>query len=275
MCRRLALFGAILICISPALPASGQSVEVARDYYDHGLNEKAKDQLITAVHAAATTPANKAKALYLLGSIEFDEGHLHTAVLDWTRLAKEYPQTPEGKEISARLVQLSGVVSKVSDETTTSAVASSYISNGDFWSRADRKFTIDTSWLEVTDLGIEWYDRAIKEFPGSDAAELAYQKKMFALIGSHGESRTDEATGAAGNYAKYMPMILQTFSAMAEAFPTNSSLQAFRYQIAQIYWGHKDWTNTRMWLQKIIDISGDDHTFYSEAARARLTKIEY
>ncbi len=30
--------------------ASGQSVEVAKDYYQHGLNDKAKEILITLLH---------------------------------------------------------------------------------------------------------------------------------------------------------------------------------------------------------------------------------
>jgi hypothetical protein len=42
---------------------------------------------------------------------------------------------------------------------------------------------IDASWLPHVEMAVDWYDRVIKEFPGSDAAELAYERKLFALIG--------------------------------------------------------------------------------------------
>jgi hypothetical protein len=77
------------------------------------------------------------------------------------------------------------------------------------------------------------------------------------------------------NYQKYMPLVLTTFADLEKAFPNSSALQAFRYQIAQAYWAHRDWQNTRAWLQKIIDKGGAESTFYTEAAKARLQKVEY
>jgi hypothetical protein len=92
-------------------------------------------------------------------------------------LAGVYPDA-ESKEITARLAQLNEMVAKVSDVGISSAVARSYISNGDFWvSGNERKFTIDSSWLPMIELANEWYDRVIKEFPGSDAAEIAYERR--------------------------------------------------------------------------------------------------
>src|SRR5207248_10705849 len=118
-----------------------------------------------------------AKELYLLRQISFDEGHIKVALDDWRSLVHDYPQTTEAKEINGRLKQLNEIVSKVSDASVTSAIARSYISNGDFWSRIDRKFLIDASWLPEVELAVDWYDRVIKEFPGSDAAVLAYERK--------------------------------------------------------------------------------------------------
>jgi tetratricopeptide (TPR) repeat protein len=254
--------------------AAGQSVELAKDYYQHSLNDRAKDILITVVHGSNTTPANKAKALYLLGQISFDEGHIKVALLDWQSLVNEYPQTIEAKEIGARLAQLNEIVTKVSDANITSAVARSYISNGDFWSRGDRKFLIDSSWLPEVDLAVEWYDRVIKEFPGSDAAELAYERKLFALLGWK-ELGDGGTYGLQNDYKKYLPQVLETFASLESAFPKGSSLQAFRYQIAQAYWVHRDWANARLWLQKIIDKGNGENTFYTETAKARLQKVEY
>jgi hypothetical protein len=155
----------------------------------------------------------------------------------------------------------------------TSVVAGSYLSNGDFWSKGERKFIIDSSWLPEVELATAWYDRVIKEFPGSDAAERAYEKKMFALLGS--VEPDGDASGLRFNYGEYLPQVLDTFASLEGAFPDNASLQAFRYQIAQAYWRNKDWTNTRLWLQKIIDKSNGQQTFWTEAARARLMKVEH
>ena len=275
MFKKVPLFLCVVFYVGQlASCAAGQSVELAKDYYQHSLNDRAKDILITVVHGPNTLPANKAKALYLLGQISFDEGHIKVALLDWQSLVSEYPQTTEAKEISARLAQLNEIVTKVSDANITSAVARSYISNGDFWSRGDRKFLIDSSWLPEVELAVEWYDRVIKEFPGSDAAELAYERKLFALLGWK-ELGDGGAYGLRNNYKKYLPQVLDTFTSFETAFPKSSSLQAFRYQIAQAYWSNRDWVNARIWLQQIIDKGNGESTFYTETAKARLQKVEY
>src|SRR5215470_289613 len=91
MLKRLALL--LYVFFFGVLPfASAQSVELAKDYYQHSLNDKAKDVLITVLHGATTTPANKAKCLYLLGQISFEEGHIRVALTDWQTLVKDYPQ---------------------------------------------------------------------------------------------------------------------------------------------------------------------------------------
>lgn len=255
--------------------AFGQSVELANDYYQHGLNDKAKDILITTLHSPSSLPANKAKSLYLLGQISFDEGRITVAITDWQTLAKTYPQTPEGKEISARLAQLNEIVTKISDTKVTSIIAGAYLSNGDFWSKGDKTLIIDSSYLSEVELATAWYDRVIEEFPGSDAAERAYEKKIFALLGWVDPDGVQHGLRIyGGGEQKYFPIVLDTFASFESAFPEDSLLQAFRYQIAQAYWRNKDWTNTRLWLQKIIDKGNGQRTFYTEAAKARLQKVE-
>lgn len=163
---------------------------------------------------------------------------------------------------------------KLSDSNITSLTAQSYVSNGDFWSKSDRVFHIDSSWLPHVELAAGWYDRTIKEFPNSDAAELAYERKLFALIGWK-EIGEDSAYGLRANFGKYMPQVLDTFTSFENAFPSNSSLQAFRYQIAQAYWGQRDWSNARLWLERVIEKGDGRPTFYTETANARLQKLEY
>ncbi|HLM80331.1 MAG TPA: hypothetical protein VK302_06830 [Terriglobales bacterium] len=276
MLRRASLYVCVTVYVGflTSCASSAQSVDLAKDYYQHGLNEKAKETLIVVLHGASTAPASKATALYFLGQISFDEGRINVALADWKSLVHEYPQTSEAKEISGRLKQLNEIVGKFSDANITSAVARSYLSNGDFWSKSDRKFMIDASWLPHVEMAIDWYDRVIKEFPGSDAAELAYERKLFAVIGGK-ELGEDSTYGLRANYSKYMPQLLETFSNFETAFPNNSSLQGFRYQVAQAYWGHRDWANTRLWLQKVIENSNGQATFYTETAKARLQKVEY
>lgn len=266
------VFALLSAAISPF--ALSQSIEMANDFYQHGLNDKAKDILITSYHNPATPPANKAKALYLLGEITFEEHRVKVALDDWRTLVKEYPQSPEGKEIKERLVQLSDIISKASDSSVNSVVASSYLSNGDFWAKGNETFMIDSSWLPNVELASEWYDRVLQEFPKSDAAERAYESKLRSLIGS--EDRVSERSyGVKQDFDRYMPQVLSTFTSFETDFPENSSLQAFRYQIAQAYWNHKDWASTRLWLQKIIDKGAGTATFWTETAKARLKKIEY
>jgi tetratricopeptide (TPR) repeat protein len=276
MTKHVARFPALLFAFALFIPnAFGQSVELANDYYQHGLNDKAKDILISTLHSASSLPANKAKSLYLLGQISFDEGRITVAIADWQTLAKTYPQTPEAKEINARLAQLNEIVTKISDTRVTSIVAGAYLSNGDFWSKAESKFVIDGSYLPEVELATAWYDRVIEEFPGSDAAERAYEKKMFALLGWVDPDGVQHGLKIQWENQKYFPPVLDTFASFESAFPEDSLLQAFRYQIAQAYWRDKDWTNTRLWLQKIIDKGKGQHTFYTEAAKARLLKVEH
>ncbi|MCD4712066.1 MAG: hypothetical protein K8R73_02175 [Clostridiales bacterium] len=72
-----------------------------------------------------------------------------------------------------------------------------------------------------------------------------------------------------------MPKLLETFASYEKDHPNASSLQAFRYQIAQAYWSNKDWTKTKEWLNLIIKVSGDSDSFYKDLAERRLKKVEY
>ncbi len=272
-----------LFCISAASSlllscsssVTAQQFDLARDYYVHGLKPKALEVFIELYHDPKVAPATKAEALYYMGQIAFDDGSYSTAVDDWTRLVKDYPTSKHSSELKDRLTQLREVFAKVSDASVSSAVAQSYIRNGDFWSESDRKFTIDTSWMPMVEVAVAWYDRVIAEFPGSDAAELAYQRKMFALLGWKELGQYGSSYGLKSDFARYVPHVLKTFGEFETAFPASPYLQAFRYQIAQGYWSQKDWPSTREWLQKIIYSGKGQPSFYTEAARARLYKVEY
>jgi hypothetical protein len=170
---------------------------------------------------------------------------------------------------------LKEVFAKETDASLESLVARSYIRNGDFWADGDKKFNIDSSWMSHVDLAVNWYDRVIQEFPGSDAAEIAYQRKMFALIGWRELGRDGEAYGFEVQLSAVHTASTENIRGIRGRFSKSSHLQGFRYQIAQAYWGPKDWDNTRAWLNKVIEAGAGQDSFYTDTAKARLKKIEY
>ena len=276
MIKKLKLTVIILIgLLTFTCVALAEPIDLAKDYYTHNLNDKAKELFIGILYDSQESDAAKAEALYWLGQISFQEGRYSTALNDWRKLIKKYPQTTQAREISDRLKQLNEIISKPPKEHLASAVAKSYLNNGDFWSKSDETFTIDATWLPKVEMAIEWYDRTINEFPKSAAAEIAYQKKLFALLGWKDPGDDGAAYGLKADFGKYMPQVLATFAEFENNFPESSYLQAFRYQIAQAFWEQKDWENTKLWLQKIIDAAKGEETFYTQTAKARLNNIEY
>jgi tetratricopeptide (TPR) repeat protein len=262
-------FLVLLVCARPTV-GSGQSLALARRLGDHGLSNEAKREFISVVQAATASAADKAEALYQLGQLSFAEGRYKTALADWAELQQKFPASQQAKDLSDRLAQLREVVQNQSDESISNAVAASYLRNADFWSDAPDKFTIDASWLPKVELAVTWYDRVIKEYPQSDVAGLAYGRKLRALLGWREATQYGSNYGTKASFAKYMPMVLSTFDEFAKSFPTDPSLQAFRFQIAQAYWTTSDVANTRLWLQRVVDEAKDQQTFYSELAKARL-----
>jgi tetratricopeptide (TPR) repeat protein len=210
-----------------------------------------------------------------MGQIAYDENSYSTALGDWQKLIKEYPSSSSAAELKDRLSQLQDIFTKATDASIDSLVARSYIRNGDFWFDGDRTFTIDSSWLPSVSLAISWYDRVIQEFPGSDAAKLAFERKLFALRGWKDPGRDGEKYGLKVDFQGWLPTMLKTFSDFEAAFPKSTNLQAFRYQIAQAYWLQKDWQNTREWLNKVLAAGVGQPSFYTEAAKARLAHTEY
>ena len=251
------------------------AIEIANDFYRHNFTDKAKEKFLDIYHNPLSSDKEKAQALYLVGQITFEEGNYTVAIDDWQILISKFPDSKETKEISKRISQLREIISQSTEGTFSNAVAMSYLNNGDFWSNAERKFLIDSSWMPNLEIALEWYDKILEEFPKSPAAEIAYQRKLFALFGWTESGDDGRSFGLKANFAKYMPRILKTFGYYEKDFPKSSFLQGFRYQISQAYWIHEDWQNTRKWLKKVIAAGGDEKTFYTETAKARLKKIEY
>ncbi len=258
--------------------ANATDLEKAQALAAHGLRAEAKALFIELLFQQKPSAKEQATCLYWLGNISFEEGNYAAAGDDWRRLVDTYPDAPEAGEVTERFGLLKDALSQASDKQKISSVAAAIISNGDFWSHSENKFSIDSSWLPPVEMASEWYDRVITGFPGTPEAELAFQRKMFALIGWREGGRDGDAHGAKGNSAKYLPMILKTFGEFEAAFPESPYLQGFRYQIAQIYWSMRDFKETRAWLKKVIDgesgrVGGE--SFYVRLAKWRLQKVEF
>lgn len=267
----------VLLTISFAncLCLNAQSIELALDYYHHGIIERSKVIMLEIYHSNNSSSDEKAKSLYWLGQITYDEGNLQVAFDDWQSLIKQFPESFEALEIQQRLDILYETMIEISDISISSTAAKSFIKHGDFWSDAENKYLIDNSWLPNVELAIEWYDRVINEFPGTNAAELAYRKKIFTLLGWKESGQYGSSYGVRDDFKKYMPQVIETFNEFETNHSESSSLQAFRYQIAQAHWKNRNWFGTREWLQKILDSSEGEETFYTQLAKARLNKVEY
>jgi len=254
---------------------SAASLQKATMYDEHGLRAEAKQELIDVIFSKASQN-DKAEAYYLLGSIAFDERSISVALDSWKTLVAKYPKSKEATLVKGKISELAEIVGESAEESIKNAVAQSYLRHADFWSEdKDRIFRIDSSWIPNVESAIKWYDKVIAEFPKTPAAERAYKGKLRTLIGWKESGRYGDLHGVKGNFSKYMPQLIEAFAAFERDFPKAGSLQAFRYQIAQAYWSNKDWANTREWLNKIIEVAGDQDGFYKDLAERRLQKVEY
>ncbi len=261
--------------IAPISISFSASLEKAIMLNQHGLIQQAKSELIDVIFSKAND-SDKAQAYYFLGSIAFDENKVSVALDSWRELVNKYPNSTQAIAVKDRINELAEIVGESAKESIENAIALSYLRHGDFWSRGkDNKFTIDSSWIPQIETAIKWYDKVIAEFPNTTASRIAYQDKLRTLLGWEEPGRTGEKHGIQSSFNKYIPQLLETFSSFERDHPTASTLQAFRYQIAQAYWSNRDWPKTIEWLNLIIEKTGEGDSFYKDLAERRLNKVEY
>lgn len=273
--KKIIISYTLVLILSSVMNVYGASYQKALMLNEHGLVKESKSELIDILFSNAQE-SQKAKAYYLLGSIAFAENKISVALDSWRELVKNYPNTKEAELVRDRIKELAEIVGEIEKESIQNAVAQSYIRHGDFWSRGkDYKFTIDSSWIPHVEAATKWYDKVIKEFPNSTASRVAYEEKMRTLLGWEEPGRYASSYGIKKSFSQYMPQLLEAFHAFEKEYPNASTLQAFRYQIAQAYWSNRDWAKTREWLNLIIEKAGESDSFYKDAAQRRLQKIEY
>jgi tetratricopeptide (TPR) repeat protein len=272
----LAFLSVVAIVLLAAPRCAAASYDKAVMLHTHGLSSDAKRELIDLIFEKGTADAEKARAYQFLGRIAFEENRIAAALDTWRELVAKFPDSTEAASVKPRLVELSTLVGDTARETVDDVLALSYLHHADFWSRAkDESFTIDASWLSGMDAAVKWYDKVIAEFPKSKASRLAYEGKIRTLLG-WGASRGDgEAQGAKADFDKYMPLAVGALTAFEKEHPDAPTLQAFRYQIAQAYWGRKRWVEARQWLQKVIAADGGGDGFYGDLAKRRMQRLEF
>ena len=251
------------------------SIEKANLFLENNLVSDAKREFIQIITSSGSKD-EEATAYYQLGTLSFEDNNIEGALNTWKKLVAEYPNSPEAEQVKDNIQELTQIVGETSKESINNAIAASYLKNGDFWSE-DKKtiFTIDSSWIPKVESSIKWYDKVITEYPKSVASKVAYKKKLRTILGWKDIGQYGSKYGIRGNFQKYIPLLLSTFKSFEEDHPSDSSLQAFRYQIAQSYWNNKYWNETRKWLNEIIEKSNDDESFYKDLAQRRLKKVEY
>ena len=268
----------LLSILTSLLVGSGSkagSIEKAILFLENNLANDAKREFIQVITSNKSND-QKAIAYYQLGSLSFEENNIEGALNTWKELLAKYPNSPEAQQVKDNIEELTLIVGETSKESINNAIASSYIKNGDFWSK-DKKtiFTIDSSWIPAVESSIKWYDKVINEYPKSIASKVAYKKKLRTILGWKDIGKYGSSYGIREDFKKYIPILLSTFKSFEEDHPSDSSLQAFRYQIAQSYWNNKKWNETRTWLNKIIEKSNEGDNFYKDLAQRRLKKVEY
>ena len=118
------------------------SIEKAILFLENNLANDAKREFIQVITSNKSND-QKAIAYYQLGSLSFEENNIEGALNTWKELLAKYPNSPEAQQVKDNIEELTLIVGETSKESINNAIASSYIKNGDFWSK-DKKtiFTI-------------------------------------------------------------------------------------------------------------------------------------
>jgi tetratricopeptide (TPR) repeat protein len=268
------LLAYILAVTMTSCAALAQDLDRADLFHSHGLVNEAKREYIEIVTSDDFYDEDKAVALSALGEIAFSENKVALAVSTWSELIEKYPESPQAEQIKARLSQLADVVKSVEDQGVDNVVAQAYISHGDWWSKNKEGITtIDASWIPADQVAIQWFNKAIAEFPKTEAARVAYVKKFQVVLGWTDPGEYGETYGVkkSGNVAD----LVAVFDDFSSQFPDDSNLQRLRYTIAQAYWAARKFPETKEWLNKIIETDGGTGGFYRDLAEWRLKKVEY
>ena len=284
----------VLVVLVLAGGIEGASIEKARMLNIHGLKDAAKQELIDIIYGTSG-PEAKADAYYYLGNIALTERKVTVAISTWNELVEKYPNSKRIVEVQQQIEVLKVGLSDTLDVVLENITAQLYFRQAEFWMENENVstiFKINTSALPNYEAGLKWLDKVITEFPGTAEAEKAYKYKLFIFlkqannlrnVKSHYEKRAktasrknwrteaqEEALKTGILISKNLITLGSLFDVFEAAFPESTLLQAFRFQIAQLYMKDKNFEAADQWLNKIIEASGDGDSFYKQLAQYRL-----
>ena len=156
-----------------------------------------------------------------------------------------------------------------------------YIENGEFYSQnKPGSLSIDLSLVDEFEAALYWYDKVIEDFPESEEVNQALKLKIRTLIGwEEGYGDRKESYGLKADYLtnQYFDRIEKTFNQLETSYPEDEQLEAYAYQIAQshlyqifVYRRQKSRQPSIKWLNKTIELSNGEDTFYSHLSKLTL-----
>ena len=242
----------------------GASIEKAKMLNTHGLKDAAKQELIDVIFGTSGTEA-KADAYYYLGNIALTERKVTVAISTWRELVEKYPNSKRVAEVQQQIEVLRVGLSDTLDVVLENVTANLYLQNAEFWGMhyVGDKFSL-TYGLPSIEAGFKWLDKVIAEFPSTAEAEKAYIYKFFQLYDEVSPLSYDHI------FTNDMNKLISLFEEFKAAFPKSTSLQMFRFRIAQLYILRKNFEVADPWLNKIIEIEGDRDSLYKQIAQYRL-----
>ena len=254
---------AVLVLVSII---EGASIEKAKMLNTHGLKDAAKQELIDVIFGTSGTEA-KADAYYYLGNIALTERKITAAISTWRELVEKYPNSKRVVEVQQQIEVLRVGLSDTLDTALGNMEAQLYLQNAEFWGMlyVSNHFVISTADLPRIEAGFKWLDKVIAKFPGTAEAEKAYKYKFFQLY------REVMPLSYEHIFTNDMNKLISLFEEFEAAFPKSTSLQMFRFQIAQLYITHEmEVKAAAPWLNKIIETEGDRDSLYKQIAQYRL-----
>ena len=244
----------------------GASIEKAKMLNTHGLKDAAKQELIDVIFGTSGTEA-KADAYYYLGNIALTERKITAAISTWRELVEKYPNSKRVVEVQQQIEVLRVGLSDTLDTALGNMEAQLYLQNAEFLGMhyVSNNFVISTADLPRIEAGFKWLDKVIAEFPGTAEAEKAYKYKFFRLYNEVNPLSYEHI------FTNNMNKLISLFEEFKAAFPKSTSLQMFRFQIAQLYITHEmEVKAAAPWLNKIIETEGDRDSLYKQIAQYRL-----
>ena len=255
---------AVLVLVSII---EGASIEKAKMLNTHGLKDAAKQELIDVIFGTSGTEA-KTDAYYYLGNIALTERKITAAISTWRELVEKYPNSKRVVEVQQQIEVLRVGLSDTLDTALGNMEAQLYLQNAEFLGMhyVSKNFVIETALLP-DEAGFKWLDKVIAKFPDTAEAEKAYKYKFFRLY--HDVSISIAAYEHI--FTNKMNKLISLFEEFEAAFPKSTSLQMFRFQIAQLYITHEmEVKAAAPWLNKIIEAEGDRDSLYKQIAQYRL-----